>query len=177
MTWNTQQLLETSRKEKGKFTFTLGIGNPAEANSRYVNIDYIFLSSLLHNHPHPWSYCMTLHVSGQSNLITDWASIHQNWLLHYLILICGSSCWSFICQLISWNVRLTTHSTSLHSLGGQMARPPNVASQKPMRWLQAWKRWAWVHTETHLTTILGTIIGGKLPKWVFITGLFVWCEI
>jgi hypothetical protein len=43
--------LETSRKENGKFMFTLGIGNPAEANSRYVNIDYIFLSSLLRNPP------------------------------------------------------------------------------------------------------------------------------
>jgi hypothetical protein len=119
-------------------------------------------------HLHPLSYRMTLHASGQLSLTNDSLSIRQTLFLHRRILICGSSFRNFIFPLISQSVKPITHSTSLHLLGGPMAKPLNAAGRKPTRWLRAQRRWARVHAVTRLMTILGIIIGGKLPKWVFI---------
>lgn len=119
-------------------------------------------------HLHPLSYRMILHVSGRSSLTTDSPYIRQTLFLHHLILICGSLFRNFIFLLISQSVKPITHSTSLHLLGGLTARPRNVAGRKPTQWLRAQERWVLVHAVIRLMTILGIIIGGKLPKWVII---------
>jgi hypothetical protein len=117
---------------------------------------------------HPLSYHTILHASGPSNWATDSAFICPILFLRPLILICGSSFRSFIFLLISQSAKLITHSTSLRLLGGLTVRPLNVAGRKPMRWLRAQKKWAQVHDVTHLMTILGIIIGEKLPEWVLV---------
>ena len=139
------------------------------ANSGYVNIDYVFLSSLKHNPPPSLvvSYDITcqwsIKLGNRLDIYpSDLVSSSSNLDMQFLVLKFHLPAHIPKCQA-NYSFNFTPF------VGGQMARPWNVAGQKPMWWLQVQKRWAWVHAATCLMTILGIIIGGKSPKWVFVT--------